>query len=77
MVLDNAPKSILSKIVIVPESEWLLDSFREPTRFFIADALGNHVYFRTRSRKTAQEISDKLWGKGFFMVKQVVKAIVS
>lgn len=44
-------------------------------QFFIADALGGHLFFRTNSRAKAQELADYVYG-GKYKVKIVVKAAV-
>lgn len=52
------------------------DNFRPITGFFINDAMGGHLYFRTNSRAKAQELCDLCFGKNKYTVKIVVKAAV-
>ena len=44
-------------------------------QFFVADALGGHLFFRTNSRAKAQELSDLCFNKKY-TVKVVVRASV-
>jgi len=69
-------KKIMKKIVVVSEKERFNDEFKDPTAFFIINAFGDAVYFRTRDRLKAQEISDEMYGKGFYLVKRSMKAAV-
>lgn len=42
--------------------------FKPPSSFFIKNALGEYVYFHTRSRDVAQEECDKIYGKGHYRI---------
>lgn len=44
--------------------------------FFIADAFGGHLFFRTNSRAKAQELCDLCFGNKKYTVKIVVRAAV-
>ena len=52
------------------------DNFKPYTGFFINDAMGGHLYFRTNSRANAQRLCDLCFGVGKYTVKIVVKAAV-
>ena len=51
------------------------DNFKPHSQFFISDALGGMMFFRTNSRAEAQELCDYCFGKKY-TVKIVVKAAV-
>lgn len=80
---EGTPKSLKKLVVVVPENEgefWDNDKetfvFKPSSRYYIRDSWGNYVYFKTRSRAKATEISNKIYGNGFFTVKEVVNASV-
>lgn len=52
------------------------DNFRPITGFFINDAMGGHLYFRTNSRSNAQRLCDLCFGVNKYKVKIVVKAAI-
>lgn len=68
---------IMSKIVIVSEKDRLNGDFIDPTGYYIVDAFGSGVYFKTRSRSKAQAMSDEMYGKGKFTVRKSMIAVVS
>lgn len=70
-----APDNIKKKMIVVPEQQRFEDDFRPPSLFYIIDCFGNAVFFKTRSRAKAQEMSDVVYGKQFYLVKQVMFAI--
>lgn len=41
------------------------------SRFYIINALGEYLFIRCRSRKKAQEIIDKEYGKSFYTVRTI------
>ena len=51
------------------------DNFKPYSQFFVSDALGGMMFFRTNSRAKAQELADYVYG-GKYKVKIVVKAAV-
>lgn len=65
------------KVVVVKESDRFEEDFSHPTKFFIVNAFGDAVYFKTRSRATAQTWADTLYGVGFYTVRTALKASVS
>jgi len=67
---------IMKQIVVVPESERFIDEFKEPTAYFIVNALGDALFFKTRSRSKAQDMVDSMYGKGFYIIKKAMKAAV-
>lgn len=74
--LDVAFPECKGKLLYVWEDEVLdEDNYKPPTQFFVADALGGHLFFRTNSRAKAQELSDLCFNKKY-TVKVVVRASV-
>ena len=74
--LDVAFPECKGKLAYVWEDEVLNEEVYKPrTQFFIADALGGHLFFRTNSRAKAQELSDLCFNKKY-TVKVVVRASV-
>lgn len=64
------------KLVYVWEDEVLNEELYKPrTQYFVADALGGHLFFRTNSRAKAQELCN-LCFNGKYTVKVVVRASV-
>lgn len=51
------------------------DNFKPPTQFFISDAFGGMVFFRTNSRANAQRLCEMCFGKKY-TVKIVVRAAI-
>ena len=64
------------KLIIFDQETILLDTFKDPKKFYIINAWNDHVYFKTIKRSKAQEMADEIYGKGFYTVKTVVKAQV-
>lgn len=74
--LDVAFPECKGKLLYVWEDEVLdEDNYKPPAQFFVADALGGHLFFRTNSRAKAQEIADLCFNKKY-TVKVVVRASV-
>lgn len=73
---EEALKSIEKFVIIIPEEERFDMEFKAPTGFFVINANGDAVYFRTRSRPKAQEMADRLYGVGFYTVRKELKAAV-
>ncbi len=64
------------KLAYVWEDEVLNEELYKPrAQFFIADALGGHLFFRTNSRAKAQRMCDDCFGPKY-TVKVVVRASV-
>lgn len=70
-------KKIIKKIVIHLEQDAWDDDFIPPAQYYFVNALGHHIYVRTNKRDTAQEVSNTLYGKDFYRVKRVIRAVVS
>lgn len=70
-------KKIVKRIVIHSEEDVWDDDFVAPTQYYFVNALGHHIFVRTNKRDIAQEISDTLYGKDFYRVKRVIRAVVS
>ena len=62
------------EIITVSQEERMDDDFQPPTSLFIVNAMGEGVYFKTRSRAKAQERADEVYGVGKYTVRLVVKA---
>jgi hypothetical protein len=55
--------------VEVVEFEQYTDmDYREVSAFWIKNALGQKVYFKTRSREVATQTCDEMYGKGHYQV---------
>ena len=76
-LLNVAFPECKGKLVYVWEDEVLNEDLYKPrTQYFVADALGGHLFFRTNSRAKAQELCEKCFGAGKYTVKVVVRASV-
>lgn len=74
--LDEAFPQCKGKLAYVWEDEVLNEELYKPkSQFFIADALGGHLFFRTNSRAKAQKMCDDCFGPKY-TVKIVVRAAV-
>lgn len=56
-------------VVLVPQSVWLDADYRIPTMYYIVNAFGELVCFRTGKREKAQSMSDSIYGKGKYNVR--------
>ena len=75
--LDVAFPECKGKLLYVWEDEVLNEElYKARTQYFIADAFGGHLFFRTNSRAKAQELCEKCFGAGKYTVKVVVRASV-
>lgn len=70
--LEEANKKTKGRVTLV-SSEVLDTDHKPPTKFYIVDWFGNGVFFKTRSRVEAQKLCDLLYGKNFFVVREVIK----
>ena len=74
--LDEAFPECKGKLLYVWESEVLdEDNYKPRGQFFVVDAFGGHLFFRTNSRAKAQHLCD-LCFNGKYTVKVVVRAAV-
>ena len=62
------------EIITVSQEERMDDDFKPPTSLFIINAMGEGVYFKTRSRPLAQAEADRIYGADKYTVRLVVKA---
>lgn len=62
------------EIITVSQEERMDDDFKPPTSLFIINAMGDGVYFKTRSRPAAQAEADRIYSAGKYTVRLVVKA---
>ncbi len=53
------------EIVVVDFNTFNDIDFKHPAAFFVRNALGEFVFFRTRTRSKAQEKCDELYGKKY------------
>ena len=75
-VLDEVFPEAKGKLKYAWEHEVVDEyNFKPHSQFFISDALGGMMFFRTNSRAKAQELADYVYG-GKYKVKIVVKAAV-
>lgn len=74
--LGITDKEVIKKILIYSEEDVWDDDWRHPKMHYIVNALGMHIYFKTNSRATAQGLSDKIYGKGFYQIKVALKAAI-
>lgn len=58
----------IKSITIDPE-EIEKEQFRSPSNFYILNALGEYVFYQTRSRATAQQWADEEYGIGKYKVR--------
>jgi hypothetical protein len=76
-LLDVAFPECKGKLAYVWEDEVLNEEIYKPrSQYFIADALGGHLFFRTNSRAKASKMCDDCFGVGKYTVKIVVCASV-
>ena len=76
-VLDEAFPQAKGKLLYVWESEVLdEDNYKPRGQFFVVDAFGGHLFFRTNSRTKAQHLCELCFGANKYTVKVVVRAAV-
>lgn len=56
------------EVVIVEFEEFTDMDYREVSAYWIKNAFGQKVYFKTRSREIAIQTCDDLYGKGQYVV---------
>lgn len=61
----------MSKVrtTILEQEQVFGDMDKDPTKFFIQNALGQFVYFHTFEREVAQAAADEMYGKGKYKVR--------
>lgn len=60
--------------IVVPYEERFADTFIDPAKYYIVNALGDAVYYRTRSRQAAQDMADRDYGVGKYRIRVAMKA---
>lgn len=75
-VADLTTDQVLELTITVPYEEREDDEFKHPTTYYILNASMDGVYFKTRDRIKAQELADKIYGKGKYTVRKAIKAQV-
>ena len=75
--LDDAFPDAVGKLVYCWEDEVQdEDNFKPPATYYVSDAMGGQMFFRTNKRASAQHLCDCVFGKNKYTVKIVVKAQV-
>jgi hypothetical protein len=64
------------EVVYTSEEERMDDNFKPPSRFYIVNAMGEGVYFKTHSRAKAQDKADEIYGAGKYAVRVEIKATI-
>ena len=64
------------EVLHVSEEERMDDNFKPPSRFYIVNAMGEGVYFKTHSRSKAREKADELYGAGKYSLRVEIKAAI-
>lgn len=62
--------------IVVPYEERFADTFIDPAKYYIVNALGDAVYYRTRSRQAAQDMADRDYGTGKYTIRVALTAQV-
>lgn len=57
------------KTVVVTIEETQDPDFKEPSRWFVQNAMGDMVYFCCQKREKAQQACDDMYGKGRYTIK--------
>lgn len=70
------PEQYRDKVRVYSYDEYISDNFRAPSKFFYRNAFGDAVFFKTRSRKKANEMLKELEGEGKYQLRTVIKASV-
>lgn len=65
------------KLQIFPQEMFYADNFKTNFKYYFVNSFGDAVFLKVRSRSKAQEITDELYGKGFFTVRSLIRATVS
>lgn len=74
-VLDEVFPECAGKLKYAYEADVLQDDYKPLGTYYVEDALGGRVYFRTNSRTKAQEYADYCFG-GKYKVRVEMKAAV-
>lgn len=74
--MQSKPKEV--EVILIPESEAEVWCETEntmvmncPSNFYIINALGDRLFFKTKDRAAAQAKADELYGKGRYTVRTV------
>lgn len=62
--------------IVVPYDDRFKDTFIDPAKYYIVNAMGDAVYYRTRSRQAAQDLADKDYGTDKYRIRVAMKAEV-
>ena len=62
---EDTDDKVLIKVVIY---ERFPDN-RSPSNFYVINAMMHYAFFRTKSRRQAQDASDKMYGKGKYVIR--------
>ena len=68
-------KDIESKIIIY-NGDIDSEGYRPPSKYYILNAFGGYTFFKCRARGDAQAMCDAYYGRGKYIIRVIVKAIV-
>lgn len=74
-LMDEAFPQVKGKVIYCWNFDVENDEFRPPAKYYIVDAFGGHVYFKTTKREKAQQICDSMFGVKY-TVKTVIRAAI-
>jgi hypothetical protein len=61
------------EVIYISEDARGGDDFKPPSRFYIINAMGEGVYFKTHTRSKAQAKADEIYGKGKYSIRVEMK----
>jgi len=73
---DCYPEKLSKYLLAYSFETFADDNFRAPSKFFYRNAFGDAVFFKTHSRKKANEMLKELEGEGKYALRTVVRASV-
>lgn len=57
------------KQTVIKFDQRIEEDFKEPSRYYIVDAMGDYIYFHCRERSTAQAEVDEIYGKNKYLIR--------
>lgn len=60
--------------IVVGSQERDSDDFKAPGKYYIINAMGDAVYYKTRDRQKAQQMADQDYGVGHYTIRLELKA---
>ena len=64
------------KVVIYDYEQLEKSNFKDPSKYYILNAFGDRVYFKTRIKSKARQWCDEIYGKGKYVIREVIRAEV-